>query len=225
LIINGLGFFDLKKIHHSSFIIHHSSFIITHAIICFFMKNAILLLAFGMCAIPAFSQINQAPDAAAAPSDGLVRYKSALDANLETEAFEVEYFGKTLASLKSAFAANDPKATQSCEKSLVDAMRQEISQMEEKVASEAAQRARRARANSGVAEPAGATPKPKYDPFAEAETDSEKRLETMRYTLGAFERHAFNPAKPEEAQRDFARLDAFLKAMEEELAALKQSRK
>ncbi|MFN0175432.1 MAG: hypothetical protein ACKVU0_12340 [Saprospiraceae bacterium] len=41
------------------------------------------------------------------------------------------------------------------------------------------------------------------------------RLEKMNATLAAFEGHAFDPAQPEAAAQDFAKLDEFLKIMQE----------
>jgi len=46
---------------------------------------------------------------------------------------------------------------------------------------------------------------------------TEGRLEKMNATLAAFEAHAFDPAQPEAAACDFAKLDEFLKMMQEEL--------
>ena len=40
-------------------------------------------------------------------------------------------------------------------------------------------------------------------------------LAKMNATLAAFEGHAFDPAQPEAAARDFAKLDEFLKMMQE----------
>jgi hypothetical protein len=158
-------------------------------------------------------------------SDQRVRFKSPLDTDLGLETFEVEYFANQLALLKSAFKAANTNQIVVSERNLVEAMRREIDQMEEKVASDKAQTERRKRAASGTPEQVEPTDKPKYDPFAEASTDSEKRLETMRYTMAAFERHSFDPSNEAQGNRDFAKLEAFLSAMQEELEVLKQIKK
>ncbi|MDO8367830.1 MAG: hypothetical protein Q7T20_13595 [Saprospiraceae bacterium] len=48
-----------------------------------------------------------------------------------------------------------------------------------------------------------------------------QHLGKMTAILAAFEAHAFDPARPESAARDFAKLDEFLKIMQEELESLK----
>jgi len=157
----------------------------------------------------------------AAPSRE-VRYKSPLDADIAKETYEVEHFAKNLGLLKSAFEKQDISGIVANERAILEAMRMETQQLEDKVAGDKIQAERRAKASAGEPLPGGAAQRPKRDPFAEAETTSEQRLETMRYTMLAFERHAFDPGKPEDAARDFAKLDAFLKVMQEELADLKK---
>ncbi len=50
------------------------------------------------------------------------------------------------------------------------------------------------------------------------------RLEKTTHILGSFEGHAFDPAQPEIAVGDFAKLDAFLEVMQEALAELKKAK-
>lgn len=151
---------------------------------------------------------------------------SAVDANLQKESEEVATFARKLAALKTAFAEKDASRTVAYEAYLVNAMRRETEQMSAKATTESAQTERRKSAASGQITPA-ARPEdaPPRDPFAEATTPTEIRLEKMTYTLAAFERHAFNPAEAEAAARDFAKLDAFLTIMEDELAELKKAGK
>lgn len=63
---------------------------------------------------------------------------------------------------------------------------------------------------------------------AKAATDrtpaAKARLEKMSQTLASFQQHAFDPAQPEAAARDFAQLDDFLKIMQEELETLKAAK-
>jgi hypothetical protein len=154
------------------------------------------------------------------------RYVAPVDANLRQEAVEVEYFASQLAQLKEAYAANNATNLIVRESALVLAMRNELSQLELKLAAQSAQTERRKSASSGQLTRA-ATPEeaPARDPLAEAVTPDEIRFETIQYTLAAFERHAFDPAKPEVAARDFAKLDQVLKIMQEALAELQAIRR
>ncbi|MBC7775676.1 MAG: hypothetical protein H7246_09575 [Phycisphaerae bacterium] len=118
-----------------------------------------------------------------------VQQLSPADANLHTETAEVEGFARMLAALKTAFAEKDASRTVAYEAYILRAMRDETDQMSVK-----------ATAESG-----------------DASSLSKIRLEKMTNTLAAFEAHAFDPAKPDAAARDFAQLDEFLKIMQEEL--------
>jgi hypothetical protein len=64
--------------------------------------------------------------------------------------------------------------------------------------------------------------RPKRDPLADPETPTEKHLEQMHYIMAAFQKHAFDPSKPDDAARDFAKLDEFVKIMQEDLEDLKK---
>lgn len=158
-----------------------------------------------------------------APTSREVRYKSPLDEDLAKESFEVDYFAKHLARLKDAFDKKEMSNIVANEKVILESMRMETQQMEDKVAGEKVQAELRKNAASGTPSTAKGE-RPKRDPFADAETVSEKRLETMRYTMGAFERHSFDPANPAQAAKDFVKLDEFLKIMQDELGELKKVR-
>lgn len=148
-------------------------------------------------------------------------YISQVDLNLEQEASEVTYYAHWLNQLKTAYAAKDMGKIISCESAVLMGLRNEINQLELKIASETAQTERRKSASSGQIT-AGSSPDdaPARDPLAEAVTPDEVRLETMQYTLAAFERHVFDPADPEAAARDFAKLDKIQVIMQEALAEL-----
>lgn len=148
---------------------------------------------------------------------------SPVDANLQKETSEVESFARNLAALKAAYANKDASKTIAYEAYVLRGMRDETDQMIERAAAESAQAEHRKNASSGQI--TGAIPvenAPARDPFAEATTPTEIRLEKMQYTLAAFERHSFDPGQPEAAARDFAKLDAFLAILQEELAELKK---
>ena len=150
---------------------------------------------------------------------------NAVDADLNKETQEVEDFARKLASLKAAFAEKDASKMVAYEAYVLRGMRIEADQMLAKANTEAAQTERRKTSNTGqITPPAKLEEAPARDPFAEATTPTEIRLEKMTYTMAAFERHTFDPAKPEAAARDFAKLDEFLKIMQEELAELKKTR-
>ena len=169
-----------------------------------------------------FNALNAQTDSA--PTErSTMQSLSPVDANLVKETNEVESFARKLASLKTAFAEKDASRIIAYEAYILRGMRDETDQMTAKAAAESAQAERRKSASSGQITPA-AKPEdaPARDPFAEATTPTEIRLEKMTYTMAAFERHTFNPAQPEVAARDFAKLDEFLKIMQDELEDLKK---
>lgn len=144
------------------------------------------------------------------------------EAELQQEAVEVQYYAQQLANLKAAYAAKDDGKIAVYESAVLMSMRNEINQLDLKIATHAAQAERRKLAGSGQLTQA-ATPEeaPRRDPLADATTPDEIRFETLTYTLAAFDRHAFDPSRPEDAAKDFAKLDAVLKIMEDALAELK----
>lgn len=153
------------------------------------------------------------------------RYVSPALLSLQQEEAEVIYFEQQLKQLKAAFAANKQGEVIVRESAVVMALRTEVDQLSLKLAADAAQTERRKSASSGaITRAASPDEAPARDPFADATTPDEINYETMVYTLGAFERHAFDPSKPEEAARDFAKLDKILKIMQDSLAALKAAR-
>lgn len=154
------------------------------------------------------------------------RYISPLDANLHQEEVEVEYFAHQLSQLKDAFADNNSSNIVVRESAVLMALRNEINQLELRLASDAAQAERRKTASNGtMTTESSANQAPARDPLADATTPDEVRFETFQYTLAAFERHSFDPGKPEEAARDFAKLDNVLKIMQDALAELKAIRR
>ena len=147
------------------------------------------------------------------------RQVSPADASLQQAAVEVEYFAQQLSLLKEAYKANNSSNIVVRESAVLMALRNEINQLEFKLAHDAAQAERRKSASSGqITQAATIQDAPARDPLAEAVSPDEVRFETMQYTLAAFERHSFDPGKPEEAARDFAKLDNILKIMREALA-------
>jgi hypothetical protein len=180
-----------------------------------------LLLAFSCLTI--FTQVQAQTDAQpAAGRAETVRFKSPLDADLNIKMAQVEYFSTELKMLKASFDNKEISRIVLGERNLVAQMRYETQALEDKVAGDKVQRERRSKASSGTVEQAGETARPVRDPFADPETVSEQRLEQMRMTLAAFERHSFDPGNPESAKHDFAKLDAFLQMLEAELADLKK---
>ncbi|MCB0525406.1 MAG: hypothetical protein H6576_10140 [Lewinellaceae bacterium] len=149
------------------------------------------------------------------------RYKTDQEIKLNQEMVEVEYYTLQLSKLKEAFAAKDISKTVVLESAVLMALRNEINQLELKLAEESAQLQRRRTASSGQInggdEPVQLTAR---DPFAEPVTPDEKRLETMQYTLAAFQKHSFDPAQPEQAKLDFEKLDKIQQIMEEALSEL-----
>jgi hypothetical protein len=154
------------------------------------------------------------------------RHVSPADVSMRQEAAEVEYFGLQLSLLKQAFEAKNASNIVVRESAVLMALRNEINQLELKLSADAAQTERRKTASSGqISAPANLGEAPARDPLADAVTPDEKRFETFQYTLAAFERHSFDPSKPEEAARDFAKLDKVLKVMQEALAELQAARR
>lgn len=129
----------------------------------------------------------QADDAASARHT--TQQLSPTDATLQQETKEMNGFARKLASLKTAFAEKDASRIVAYEAYLLNAMRTELDQISAK-----------ATATSG-----------------EMGAITQTRLEKMTHIFAAFEGHAFDPAQPEAAARDFAKLDEFLKLMQEEL--------
>jgi hypothetical protein len=147
-------------------------------------------------------------------------------ATLLDETSEVEAFARKLELLKIAFAEKDPSRIVAYEAYVLSAMRQETDQLSARVVMDAAQTERRKTAAGGqITPPAKIEEAPARDPFAEASTPTEARLEKMQMILASFERHAFDPAQPEAAARDFAKLDEFLQMMREDLARLQPDKK
>jgi hypothetical protein len=154
-----------------------------------------------------------------------VQQMSPADADLYKETNEVESFARNLAALKTAFAEKNTSRITAYEAYILRGMRDETDQMTAKANAEAAQKERRKLAGAGqIISATTPAETPARDPFAEATTPTEIRLESMTYTMAAFERHAFDPGQPEAAARDFAKLDAFLKIMQEDLDELKKAR-
>jgi hypothetical protein len=153
------------------------------------------------------------------------RYVSPALLNLQHEESEVAYYSHHLKLLKAAFAEKNISEIIVHESAVVMALRNEVDQLSLKIAANSAQMERRKLAGSGtITQAAKPEEAPARDPFAEASTPDEARYETMSYTLAAFDRHAFDPGRPEDAARDFEKLDKVQKIMEEALAELKSAR-
>src|SRR5690349_24014548 len=154
------------------------------------------------------------------------RYQSQQEADLHQQEMEVEYFAQQLALLKEAVATNNAGNIAVRESAVLMALRKEMNQLEVRIAADANQAEQRKSAGSGVINQAPTVREtPTRDPLAEPVTPDEKRFEAMEYTLAAFDRHSFDPAKPDDAARDFAKLDNILSIMREALAELKAARK
>ena len=150
------------------------------------------------------------------------RNLSPADASLQQDEAEVAYFAHQLALLREAYAANNASTLVLHESAVLMALRNEINQLELKLSTQAAQAERRKSASSGqLTQAAKPEEAPVRDPLADATTPDEIRFETMQYTLAAFERHSFDPSKPQDAARDFAKLESVLKIMREALAESK----
>lgn len=119
------------------------------------------------------------------------RYPTVEEVKLEQEASEVQNYASWLAQLKTAFSERDMGKIAVCESAVLMALRLEINQLAAVAGGE-------------------------Y-----GSTSDRSRLEVMRRTLVAFDGHAFDPARPENADRDFAMLDNVLALMQEALAEIK----
>lgn len=181
-------------------------FFIPLFLICFFSS---LLSA----QTDASSNVSARPERQASPRETM----------LKNEAAELSNYSYHLAQLKEAFAANNAGKMAVEESIVIMALRDEISQLNVKLAAETAQAERRKSASSGqLTQAANPEEVPARDPLADAVTPDEIRLEQMQYTLAAFERHAFDPSKPADAARDFAKLDKVEEMMRKALAELKK---
>ncbi|MFM7154059.1 MAG: hypothetical protein ACKOZV_08025 [Bacteroidota bacterium] len=119
------------------------------------------------------------------------RYPTVEEVKLEQEASEVQNYASWLAQLKTAFSERDMGKIAVCESAVLMALRLEINQLAAVAGGE-------------------------Y-----GSTSDRSRLEVMRRTIVAFDGHAFDPARPENADRDFAMLDNVLALMQEALAEIK----
>lgn len=120
------------------------------------------------------------------------RYPSVEEVRLEQESAEVQNYASWLAQLKTAYSERDMGKIAVCESAVLMSLRLEINQL------------------SAVAG------------GAYSSASDRSRLELMRRTLVAFDGHAFDPDKSENAARDFAMLDSVLVVMQEALAEIKQ---
>jgi len=118
-----------------------------------------------------------------------VQQLSPADAERHKQTTEVEVFARKLTALKTSFAAKEVSRIIAYEAFLLRAMQNEIYQID-------------------INAPTASTP---------TDASNQIRLEKMNNILAAFEGHAFDTAKPEDAARDLAKLDEFLKLMQEEL--------
>ncbi|MFN0213559.1 MAG: hypothetical protein ACKVT2_04830 [Saprospiraceae bacterium] len=109
------------------------------------------------------------------------------------ETNEVNDFGRYLAALKIALAEKNTSQIIANESYLLLAMRMEADQLSGKIANST-----------------------ESNPTTEA---AKTRVEKMKTTLLAFNSHTFDPDQPEATTRDLAKLDEFLKIMQEELKA------
>lgn len=119
------------------------------------------------------------------------RYPTVEEVRLEQEASEVQNFASWLAQLKNAWSERDMGKIAVCESAVLMALRLEINQLSAVAGGE----------------------------YGSASDRS--RLEVMRRTLVAFDGHSFDPARPENANREFAMLDNVLALMQEALAEIK----
>ena len=182
------------------------------------IRNLIPLFLICLFSSALMAQINASTD----PARERDQTPTPAVAHLNQETVEVQYFFQQLANLKAAFAAKDNGKIAVYESAVLMGLRNEINQLELKLATESAQAERRKLATSGqINQAATAEEAPKRDPFAEATTPDEIRFEALQYTLAAFDRHSFDPSKPDDAARDFEKLDKVQKIMEEVLAELR----
>jgi hypothetical protein len=119
------------------------------------------------------------------------RYPTVEEVRLEQEASEVQNYASWLAQLKTAWSERDMGKIAVCESAVLMALRLEINQLSAVAGGE----------------------------YGSASDRS--RLEVMRRTLVAFDGHSFDPARPENADREFAMLDNVLAMMQEALAEIK----
>ncbi|MEO0006545.1 MAG: hypothetical protein RJA20_741 [Bacteroidota bacterium] len=119
------------------------------------------------------------------------RYPTVEEVRLEQEASEVQNYASWLAQLKTAWSERDMGKVAVCESAVLMALRLEINQLSAVAGGE----------------------------YGSASDRS--RLEVMRRTLVAFDGHSFDPARPENADREFAMLDNVLAMMQEALAEIK----
>ncbi len=119
------------------------------------------------------------------------RYPTVEEVRLEQEASEVQNYASWLAQLKTAWSERDMGRIAVCESAVLMALRLEINQLAAVAGGEYGSSSDRA------------------------------RLEAMRRTLVAFDGHAFDPSRPENAGRDFAMLDNVLVLMQEALSEIR----
>ena len=119
------------------------------------------------------------------------RYPTVEEVRLEQEASEVQNYASWLAQLKTAWSERDMGKIAVCESAVLMALRLEINQLSAVAGGE----------------------------YGSASDRS--RLEVMRRSLVAFDGHSFDPARPENADREFAMLDNVLAMMQEALAEIK----
>lgn len=119
------------------------------------------------------------------------RYPTVEEVRLEQEASEVQNYASWLAQLKTTWSERDMGKIAVCESAVLMALRLEINQLSAVAGGE----------------------------YGSASDRS--RLEVMRRTLVAFDGHSFDPARPENADREFAMLDNVLAMMQEALAEIK----
>lgn len=153
-----------------------------------------------------------------------VKYQSPLDANLELRQMRIDQFTLYLDLLKKAYSDQDVKKLNTCQRQLLEIMRTEVFELEEKTAGDKIQAERRLQNGNGEATPGGEAPRPKRDLLAEPQTPSEKRLESMRLIMASFERHGYDFSKPQDAERDFNKMADFLRYMQMELTELRELR-
>jgi hypothetical protein len=121
---------------------------------------------------------------------------SPAEAKLHQETIEVEGFARKLSALKTAFAEKDQGRIVAYEAHILRGLRNETDQMIAKASATAGQ-------------------------ASQENTRIKISLEKMTSIMADFEGHSFSTAQPDLAARDFAKLDAFLSIMQEELATTK----
>jgi len=126
-----------------------------------------------------------------------VQQLSPADAERHKQTTEVEVFARKLTALKTSFAAKDASRIVAYEAYLLRAMQNEIYQLDTITTTAS----------------------------VDASSPSQIRLEKMNTILAAFEGHAFDTAKPDNAARDLSKLDEFFKIMKEALELLKNTKR